>query len=516
MTVGGQDRPESVFAIGPVGAFLRWESDHWISVSVPTERTLISAAIGGVDALWASDETGSAWHFDGTSWNEARPEQPISRVFVTDQGTVWAQAGAMGEAHGGGSSGGILLRREGNAWVSGPAPFPYCLGGEFLMRENEEIWSTGLVCDAGGGVVGAEVHRYDGSEWQQVGERLTEASWYPRFVVVDGRLRINASLLWEWDGMAWQKLEQPTYPQDLPLDEQAIWDGGAYTVVPSGSDCTSVLRIDASHAWCSGAGQIYFNDGTRWSSTLRDRFDETQPSASWSTLPPALWAGGDTRRAWGFSDSDVFRIRNTAASPLERYDGSAWTTALDYRVNDLDGAAADDVWFATERDPVHFDGEAFTPQPLPSDLSGESLRVQALGQERALLATKTRLFRFDGEWSLLRQAPGTRFMQDFAARGDEIWVVEDIVDRSNDLFLAHFDGTTWSELDASKLVGYAELTLANNEAWAVTDGVINRLGDGAEVAIDRGLTAPWSASLWLGGGAIWLTTPKQALRHALP
>ena len=106
-----------------------------------------------------------------------------------------------------------------------------------------------------------------------------------------------------------------------------------------------------------GLGRGYLPDdaervGAEWFATIDDPFSETQAADRWETLPPALWAGADTQRAWGSSASDVFRVRRDAGANLERYDGSRWTAVFDYRVHDAAGSGPEDVWFATEREPI--------------------------------------------------------------------------------------------------------------------------------------------------------------------
>ncbi len=103
--------------------------------------------------------------------------------------------------------------------------------------------------------------------------------------------------------------------------------------------------------------------------TLLAAADATQGADRWDTLPPTLWAGGDTARAWGSGPDRVFRVRQSQASPVEQYDGASWRTALDRHATDLHGAGPNDVWFATSSAVVHYDGRGFVDLPIPLALS---------------------------------------------------------------------------------------------------------------------------------------------------
>jgi hypothetical protein len=515
LTLGGHD-VDSVHAFGPQGAFLRWDeaTTDWVSVPVPTDRTLVSGAVGGPDNLWAADELGSAWHFDGEAWTEAVADERILRVFIRPSGSVWAQSGAVAEAHGGGISGGALLRREGDAWVLGAEPYPFCQGGDYVFLDNDEIWTAGLVCNQAQSVVAAEVHRFDGIGWERVGETLSGASWYPHFQVVGDRVRVSVGDEWEWDGAAWQPFERPLPPQDLPVGQTAHWDGFGYTRVRGDLDCTDVFRVNEMRAWCSGAGQLYFHTRWTWQGMLDDAYAQTQPAESWGTLPTALWAGANTLRAWGSSPTNVYRVLTTGL--VQRYDGSQWRGGvIDHRVYDVHGIDANDVWFATEQEPVQFDGRFYTPTPLPSEVAAPTLRVRATAPNAALVSTEKHLLRYDGEWSVAREAPGTRHIVTFAVRGEEIWVVEDIHDRSNQGFLAHFDGTAWRELSEPKVDVFGALAAAGDATWLYTADVVARLDGSVSAPVERSLTSPWAAELSADDGSLWLTTPKQARRYSL-
>jgi hypothetical protein len=487
MIVSGDFEVDSVYAIGPEGAFLRWESDHWIAEPVPTTRTLTSGLVRSPRDMWVTDDAGTAWHFDGVRWTEELASVPIVRMVGTQDGDVWAHAGAS--MHGA-SAGGALVRREGDAWVQPMEPFPYCLGGDFLVREGGVVWSVGLVCEDGGGPA-AEVHRYDGTRWERVGEPIPSGWVY--FLRSTDAVRIGGFGTYEWDGTAWRAVE--------PSED-------ASPALPDSLDCRRSFGVDDAHTWCYGAAGISFHDGRSWRATLEDPFADTQPTDRWGTIPPALWAGSDTFRAWGAGPDDVYRARVSTGRALEHFDGTAWNTLTSDRVHDIDGTSAGDVWFATEEGLLV--PNARCPVRLPLGADEPALRVRALGAAGVLVMTRSSLLAYDGTWSTLYTAPDHSQLVTMAAHArDDIWVVQNRAVKSVDSALLHYDGRAWAEVELGGRV--VEVVTAGDETWATVDRELVELASGARVPLPH-----FSGSLSLTADRLWLHTPTQALSHPRP
>lgn len=515
LTIDGDREHGTVFAFGPEGAFLRWDVDRWVRSDVPTTTTLTSAAVLDADDAWACDGA-TAWHFDGSRWTEALAEVPLARVLSASDGSVWAVGVGTLDGHGGIRA--PLYVRDGDRWALAAEPYPYCISQDaYVVLPGADIWSAGYVCDAAGAARTVEVRRYDGASWERVGDAFAFASLGGLFVR-EGRVRVSAGGVFEWDGARWSPIATPDYPQGLPPSQIAWGDGLGYTTMPSSLGCESAYRLDDTHVWCFGSGQIYFDaDGRSWSPTLDDPFAQTAPASAWGTMPPALWAGSDSAMAWGSGATDVYRVRASTGSMLEHFDGTAWSTVVTDRVFSLDGSGPDDVWFATEGGVLHFDGRDFVPLAVPEALvvGGLSLvdRVRSLGPGVVLASTGAQLFLYDGTWTVRYEAPPSWWIRSIAGDGpSDLYLTQTFITRGPSASaVLHFDGGAWSQL--SDLDGV--VTTSAGETWLAAGTRTQRLG-ATEPAPPSALALDTfsETSLWVGPDALWLSAPGVTQRYA--
>lgn len=524
LAVSGDRDLGTVFAIGAEGAFFRWEAGAWVPAPVPTSRTLVSGWVGSASNAWVSDEQGSAWHFDGATWSEAPAGVPIARVLGSPDGAVWAVTEGGAVAHGV-ASGAELWRRDGSTWVRAMEPSAYCLGGDYLLGSDGSPWSAGLTCDADGVVSAVEVRRWNGSAWQPVGAPIPQQGWFPTLTRLDQTISVRATGHFTWDGTAWLASSPAGggYPQGLPLDVTGLEDGVGWSVVPRALGCEGAFRLDATQAWCFGNGRIFASRGAGWASTLPDAFAQTLGADRWDTLPPALWAGGDVRRAWGSGPTDVYRIPAiglAAASIPEHYDGTRWTPALDVRAVDVHGTGPNDVWFATEAGLVHFDGRSFVTRPVPAELAdGPLTAVYAPGGGVVLGLTDAALLAYDGSWRVSHRAPrGWRILAVAGSGPTDLWLVQHLWGRNDTTELLHHDGTAWTRVEVSPLswFGGASLATRGSQTWLASANSVRRLGvagHGSPVPVN---TLRVATSLWIGPDSLWLLSDTVARRRGLP
>lgn len=466
----------------------------------------MSAWVASATDAWVSDDAGSAWHFDGTSWTESPASTFIDRVMGSPEGTVWAVAR--------GPSAPSLLRRDGDDWVVPMPVHAYCIGGDFIVLEDDEVWSTGLVCDDTGAVVGIEVHRFDGADWMRVGERLDD-SLFPRITRIDGRVRVGSAQPLEWDGTSWRPVAMPLPPPVVPDGQTVRFDGLGYTTLPASIPCSVGYRLDATQVWCFGDGQIFFANGEAWSSTLVDEHEDTSDAAAWGTIPTTLWTGGDSFRAWGSGPTDVYRVRRNTGFHLEHFDGESWTIVLESIVHDLDGTAPDDVWLATEDGVVHYDGSAFVDAAIPTELAEAVVdEIHMIGRGAPLASADGRLFVYrGGAWISSFTARDTWTIGSIGGTSaNDVWLVQARGGRTDEMELMHFDGASWSAAEPGHSWS-TELVTAGEDTWLSTDGSITRLGStDAPITSESGASG---ASLWVGSDALWLTTMTRARRFPL-
>lgn len=482
---------------------------------MPTSRTLVSGWVGSASNMWVSDADGSTWHFDGKRWAEAPAEVPIGRLLASPDGTMWGVTFSTG-AHG--AAGALeLWRREDSQWVRAMDPFPYCISGDFLIAPDGSPWSAGLTC-TGGSVSAMEVHRWNGTTWQRVGEPMLDQDWYPRLSRLGGTISVQAfGARFSWNGVAWVNAPSAGYPQRLDLSLIGVYDGLGYSIVPRALDCRDAFRLDDSHAWCFGEGRIFETRGAEWVRVLPDPFEQTQDAARWGSIPPSVWAGGETTtHAWGSGPSDVYRIRGEAN--LEHFDGMNWKAVLEGRAFDIDGASASDVWFATEAGVFHFDGNSLEKVPVPAEFaSAKSTGVRALGGGAALAIIGGVLLGFDGSWRVIHRPPKDMFVSSVAGTGlTDLWLLQQTGGRGTRRELLHSDGSRFTSFEVTQLDWYASLATRNGQTWLAVDDAVIPLGvsgNGPSVPVP-GLRA--TPSLWLGPDSIWLFSAKSARRHPLP
>lgn len=514
LSVAGDRTFETVHAFGPEGAFLRWSEDRWIPVALPEGRSATSAVMRSATDIWISDDRGIPWHFDGATWSESAASFDVRRVFAAPDGVVFARAAPSGHFASGDPR---LLRRSGDAWVEAVPPYPFCMGGDYLVNAADDIWTAGLVCDANGTVDAVEVRAYVDGAWVLVGAPIEEQGWFPSFEQLDGRVRIHASGIFEWTGESWEAATLPQYPQAVHVDDTALSDGTGYTLVPRSFGCTGAFRLDDERGWCFGQGQIYVQTASGWRPTVRHSYLSTRPAEAWGTMPPAVWAGSDTLHAWGAGPEDVFRARPSSERHLERYDGVAWSTALEVPIDDMDGASATDVWFATERGVVHFDGDDYDLHEVPESLErGEVHHVRALGDGTVAAITNKALLYFDGDWTVLariRATEGWGFTALAGSGRNDLWVVRERVGRPFAYELDHYDGATLS-LEPLEIDRFVALVSADGGPWISSGAALSKIGATAPpIPIDIDLR--WGRP-WIGDGELWLTTDRQATRYILP
>jgi hypothetical protein len=236
-----------------------------------------------------------------------------------------------------------------------------------------------------------------------------------------------------------------------------------------------------------------------------------QPADRFGTLPPALFAGSDTLRAWASDPNDVYRVRASTGRVVEHFDGASWEVVLDERTWDVDGAAADDVWFATDNAAVHFDGHTLTRHPLSHDVSVN--RLAALGAGAVAVAMTEQVWLYDGaRWSLGYSAPpGARLMGIAGTGPGDVWAIRHEAGRTNDIALVHLTGATAVDV-AADITGYGDVEIFDDRLWMSTDGGVSTL-DG--VALGLGWFS-FDAALHVDDEYVWLTTGSEALRHPLP
>ncbi len=516
--VGGQS-PDTLRAFGAQGLFLRWEGSGWSVDPVPTELDLTSASI--TDEVWVTDAAGVPWRREAEGWRPHGAGSPVLRVMGSPEGSVWGIAGSQ-EAHGWVRAN-ELLRWTGASWDPLVPLHSYCVGGDVLALDRDELWSAGLECE-GEVVDRLEVRRFDGDDWALVGEPVPDQGWFPSLFRVGDSVRVQASAQLEWDGAAWQPVEYPAYPQGLTRNETGIRTAiGDVVVAPRDVRCTSAFEL-GDLDWCWGAGQIYVRRDAAFRPTLLDRFAYTGALPR-GEVPMTLWAGGDTRLA---CQASYLTVRSGADRGIEYFDPSegTWHTTPVSDVVDLD-CDEDRAWIASESEGLverHWRG-GLSSVRLPPELHTLPVtHVHALGGSVvAVVVNGDRLLRWNGgTWRELFVAQERWTIGEVAGTSaDDLWFTVDMPPTRTPSFeLHHYDGTGAVHVETVEgtVAGRNSVVTAQGQTWLLrrdyTENTIERLGSKpAMVSVDW---LPYEATVWPRGDELWITTDRQARRIQLP
>lgn len=521
LVVAGDRTTRVVIAYGAEGTFLSWNDAGraWSAMPSPTSHTFTSAWSASESDAWASDDAGSAWHWDGRAWTETPAASPILRVLGMDDGSAWAIAGGEASGHGA-TSGAHLLRHDASGWSEPIAPYAFCLGGDFALPEGE-VWTAGLVCDASGAVTSVEVRRWDGNAWQLVGAPIPDQGWFPSFTTTsDGRMQVDASGSFAWDGAAWTTVVPPEYPQDLGVGESAFYDGFQWVRVPWTMTIEGAFRLDESHTWAWGAGRIYFSQSRlpteeQFQATIATPYDATASASAWGTMPTVLWAGGDARAAWGRSPSDVYRAREDGT--LEHFDGAVWTpVAVSAFVRSIEGSD-DEVWLATMDGVMRGDAQrGFSLVAVPSGISVPD-RVHVLEDGSVIATAREAVLRVEGDvlTTLWSAEPGWYVGDASGPSTSALWILAPSAGRSNDVRLLHADAggdltTAWM----GSFAGWGALTTTQGETWLASRGALESLDDPSERYDAMPVESFDGLAPFVTDDAVWVVAGAQAVRHA--
>ena len=313
--------PTDAWAAG-TSSLAHWDGKKWTRQTRPLDESV--AALSGVarDDVWAVGHLGAILRFDGAEWRSLgqRTGVRLNGVWPGADGEAWAAAGgailrrsARGWAAApialpananvnsvGGASGADLwafvafhapMRWDGHAWTTPPGQKPI-LGFSVRAPATDDVWAVGSLSLA----------RWDGGAWRDLsnGELLVLDLWAPAKGVAwavahprdpsrgpdrDGHVAYDYGkvVLARWDGAAFVRVADvpdPTVHGIGGLGTEDVWLAGGESIfrfdgrtlkaiVPaSAADRTyrerRVAAVSKDDVWIAGQGDVRHWDGRAW------------------------------------------------------------------------------------------------------------------------------------------------------------------------------------------------------------------------------------------------------------
>jgi hypothetical protein len=247
--------------------------------------------------------------------------------------------------------------------------------------------------------------------------------------------------------------------------------------LPQGNSLDDIWVSSAGDIWGVGFGTAVHWNGSQWSGYY--------------------WKGEAVNGVWGSSPRDVWLVGAT----IRHWDGASFTTAASPvgEIYDIAGSAADNVWAITylSGETIHFDGSTWTTVPTPAP-GARLTSVWTSGPTDAwAVGYDGYAIHFDGTaWTASTD-------QVFAGSGGSMGTYRprlEVVGGSgpNDVWvqtegpLVHYDGTRWSQIWDAPPIGTNTIVASSpNDVWLFGNYVAHF--DGTAWTEDRSLG---------GGGAI--------------
>jgi hypothetical protein len=531
----------TVFAVGAGGAVLEWRDGRFQSLPAFTSEGLNSVWLSGPNDVWVTSYQHDVFHYDGMRWKQLAVRG--HKVTGTGPNDVW-----VGMQH-----------YDGTRWQKHEVPQITVLG-DALALGPKDVWVLAQVEPVPGSTVAegyTAVLRFDGSQWQQVGQRIEPSVGYTRLVRVAGEVWIHASTIaYRLEGQVWRHrpmlygFDAWSVAMSGTPEREVIrlFDGQDVVEVPPETRCRSALRVRDGESFCfSEQGQLYRFDGAAWQRTFQDAYGTTLSAPEWGQVAPELWAG-EAKLAWGSAADDVLRVRTLATNDhdpedvLEHYDGARWSELARGRFWDITGSARDNVWIVGKQ-LLHWDGVALREITRPDEVLDGGLTAAISFGPRAtffvadLNNQSEAVMRYDGDWSVMftrsKTPPDITAFERLVGSGEsDLWLVATRQRGLRELgtgAVFHYDGSTWQSVALWSTSGMTGIAVDTENVWVSDVSGVYRLprasvmstpvhdNTGNTFAVPNG-DMPVSmhrARLWRGPNDLWLTTGHQAMRLPL-
>lgn len=443
-----------VWAVGEQGTVRHWDGAAWSSVPSGTTETLWSAWAATPADAWFAGDNDTPLHWDGAT--AQRFTCGTSTSFMSVHGLAADHVWAVGPG-----ANSVFCLWDGQAW----SPRGPSLGARAVHAITaSEAWAFGL---------DGRMVRWDGNAWSYYFE-----SPVPTLEHLFAAASVAANDLWaagsngeliHWEGASWARV-RPEFAESLSFADvwgcapDDVWLSGGEThhhdggsVQPRGPAlsalhgfaCDDLFGIDHE-------GLAWHWDGTSWQSEATGTVPATGASAGklGGTGDDDLWLLGRDGEIW-HRDATTWSLAHTAPALLRG----------------VFALAPDDVWVVGENGfTAHFDGLGWIEIAGPT--APELDAVWASGPNDVWATGQAATWRWDGtQWSVVPGLPldwavagvGARSLDGRSA--DDVWLLN-VESR-----VAHWDGSTWTELPTPVSVSVLSIFAAPwGEVWVVGGG----------------------------------------------
>jgi len=340
-----------------------------------TEVTLNDGGFDDVEVIssndiWAVDDWGSIWHYDGNNWELI--EEEIVPNYGSLTGLDFSDA-THGWAVG---SGGNIYQYNGNEWIRYTEGFSCWLNDMDYANENN-VWLVGE---------SSFIYYFNGTEWSRQTCPIEEADIRCIDVISEDNVWAIArdwdnNYTLNYDGNEWSIYNTLTqnYVSGLEMiNENLGWacsgdgniikyDGTNWTTFASFTDAYfyNIGFASENDGWAGGylGEKLYHFNGSDWSEyNLNGVSDDFMVTDFKFTGPADGWAVGSDKYSW------------TPSGYILHYDGNDWTTVLEVPESPFTGIEIinDTLGWAVGEQTYKYNGTEWLlwPDNLPYDVEG--------------------------------------------------------------------------------------------------------------------------------------------------
>jgi hypothetical protein len=346
------------------GVLLFWDGIAWSRLDWPLDEPGALCEADGVLYVVEGDRIlGEPFATGGEVYHPVRPPGDLLGL---DGGEVFG----VGPA-------GLLLCRRGLTWRSpSSGPTLACNALDGLSRSR--IWAAGQA---------GRIMTFEGAIWTEVPTPTDENLLGLWIAAADDAWAVGArGVILRWDGMAWNFWELVSgetlhavwgaAPDDVYIGgEDGIllhFDGAAYRplALPGGEDILAIGGRAADDVYVCAGTQVYRGHGDEW---------ELIHPGDPGLLLTSIWVSPDTEDVFAggrFPPEDGRRRSRLAPGGGMHWISGAfrrtWIGGVLGEVHDVRGLSPDEVYAATSRGVVRFDGERWEAEP---ELDGRPYRA---------------------------------------------------------------------------------------------------------------------------------------------